>query len=344
MKAGETVTQTPENQIILQLDNVSKTFRTDLLQAPVQAVVDVTFALRSGESMGYLGPNGSGKTTSIKCILALIQPSAGKIQLFGRDPNDAMARARVGYLPESPYFYDYLTPIEVLDYVGKLYGLDGATRKKRIPQLLDRLGLTQASKRPLRGFSKGMLQRLGIAQSLLSDPDLLIYDEPLSGLDPIGRKEVRELMAELRSEGKSLFFSSHVLTDIETLCDSVCILDRGKSVAQGKLSDLLQTDKLESEVVLQLPVDNEQYQIALSALQPLGAPARLEGQGVLHLRLPTSEVTQMLGIALQVCATVRELTPLRDSLEDLFVRKAVHVDSHSATPVDPVAPASSEDP
>lgn len=129
MKAGETVTQTPENQIILQLDNVSKTFRTDLLQAPVQAVVDVTFALRSGESMGYLGPNGSGKTTSIKCILALIQPSAGKIQLFGRDPNDAMARARVGYLPESPYFYDYLTPIEVLDYVGKLYGLDGATRK-----------------------------------------------------------------------------------------------------------------------------------------------------------------------------------------------------------------------
>ena len=323
---------------ILHFQNVGKTFRVGFWGKPVQAVRDVTFSLRRGESMGYLGPNGCGKTTSIKCVLSLIRPTSGSIRLFGADPSDAHARARVGYLPESPYFYDYLKPTEVLDYVGKLYGLDAATRKKRVPMLLDRLGLAHAMDRPLRGFSKGMLQRVGIAQSLLSDPDLLIYDEPLSGLDPIGRKEVRELMAELRREGKSLFFSSHVLTDVETLCDAVCILDRGTVVAQGRLSDLLRTDKLESEAVLELPVDGDATRARLTALP--GLTIDEETGRVLRVRLPTAAVPALTALLASDHATLRELGQRRESLEELFVQKAVHMSSSDGQRHTPVAPPS----
>ena len=312
-----------QNEDILALEHLGKTFRVGFWGKKVQAVRDVSLTLKRGESLGYLGPNGSGKTTSIKCILSLIQPTQGKIRLFGADPSNAGARARVGYLAESPYFYDYLKPTEVLDYVGKLYGLDAATRKKRIPMLLDRLGLSHAMDRELRGFSKGMLQRVGIAQSLLSDPDLLIYDEPLSGLDPIGRKEVRELMADLRREGKSLFFSSHVLTDIETLCDSVCILDRGAVVAQGRLSDLLRQDKLESEALIDLPVDDVTAKARLLGLP--GAQLMDQTGHVLRLRLPTDAVPALTATVVEVRATLRELSQRRESLEELFVQKAVHM-------------------
>lgn len=320
---------------ILRFENVGKTFRVGFWGKKVSAVRDVSLVLHRGESMGYLGPNGCGKTTSIKCVLSLIRPTTGKIRLFGLDPSDAHARARVGYLPESPYFYDYLRPTEVLDYVGKLYGLDSATRKKRVPMLLDRLGLSHAMDRPLRGFSKGMLQRVGIAQSLLSDPDLLIYDEPLSGLDPIGRKEVRELMAELRKEGKSLFFSSHVLTDIETLCDSVCILDRGLVVAQGRLSDLLRMDKLESEAVLELATERlEADKAELAALPGLTIT---EATGpVLRVRVPTDAVPALTSWVVTQRATLRELSQRRESLEELFVQKAVHMSSSDGQRAAPV--------
>ncbi len=327
-----------QNDDILVLDKLGKTFRVGFWGKKVQAVRDVSLTLKRGESLGYLGPNGSGKTTSIKCILSLIQPTSGEIRLFGADPSDAAARARVGYLPEAPYFYDYLKPTEVLDYVGKLYGLDAATRKKRIPMLLDRLGLGHAMDRELRGFSKGMLQRVGIAQSLLSDPDLLIYDEPLSGLDPIGRKEVRELMAELRSEGKSLFFSSHVLTDIETLCDAVCILDRGAVVAQGRLADLLRMDKLESEALIELPADNADAAKALLTGLP-GVEVREQVGAVLRLRLPTDVVPGLTAAVVEARATLRELSQRRESLEELFVQKAVHMSSDGQRATTPGGPA-----
>jgi ABC-2 type transport system ATP-binding protein len=323
---------------ILQIEHLSKTFRTGLLARKVEALRDVSLALQPGESMGYLGPNGSGKTTSIKCILTLIRPSSGHIRLFGRDPSDPLARARVGYLPEAPYFYDYLKPTEVLDYVGRLFGLDGAARKRRIPMLLDRVGLTSAADRPLRGFSKGMLQRVGIAQSLLADPDLLIWDEPMSGLDPIGRKEVRELMVDLRREGKSLFFSSHVLADVEALCDAVCILDRGVAVAQGRLADLLRSDRLESEARLELPEDPHARQAAVQALGALpDAVVHEETGAFLRVVLPTRHVPQLTAVASQAGAMLRELTPRRDSLEELFVRKAVHVGDRDPQPRQGVA-------
>ncbi len=314
--------------ILLEVEKLAKTFRVGFFGRRVQALRGVSLQVRRGESLGYLGPNGSGKTTSIKCILTLIRPTQGQVRLFGLDPTDPLARARVGYLPESPYFYDYLKPTEVLDYVGRLYGLDRGTLRKRIPELLDRLGLSESMNRPLRGFSKGMLQRVGIAQSLLSDPDLLVWDEPMSGLDPIGRKEVRELMIDLRRQGKSLFFSSHVLADVETLCDSVCILDRGAVVAQGALSDLLHADRLESEAHFTLPIDPEP---AVAALQRVAGVQLLDQSSTtVRLVLPTAQVSALTAAALSCGAQLTELSPRRDSLEELFVRKSVHLEEKSA--------------
>ena len=286
---------------------------------PVHAVRDVSFELQPGQVLGYLGPNGSGKTTSIKCLLGLIQPTEGSIRLFGQPATKARARARIGYLPEHPYFYDYLKPTEVLDYVGRLYGMDAAVRRKRIPQLLKRLGLGHAMNRTLRSFSKGMLQRCGIAQSLISDPDLLIYDEPLSGLDPIGRKELRDLLGELRGEGKSLFITTHVLSDIETICDSVVILDRGETVAQGRLDDLLRRDRMESAALIAAPSDG-----AVSAICAIEGSRMLRREGDrVSVSLPTSHVPLLVALIGEIGAELIELHPQRDTLEELFMRKAV---------------------
>lgn len=316
---------------ILRLQQLSKTFRVGFWAKQVQAVRDVSAVMYRGESMGYLGPNGSGKTTSIKCILALIQPSGGKISLFGQAPTSALARARVGYLPESPYFYDYLTPLEVFEYVGKLFGLDSRTRKARSQELLGLVGLDHAAKRPLRGFSKGMLQRVGIAQSLIADPDLLIWDEPLSGLDPVGRKEIRELMMDLRRQGKSLFFSSHVLTDIEALCDGVCILDRGVAVAQGRLADLLRQDALESEALVDLPQSPEDQQKLAAAIGQIHSSRVQILPTSLQIVLPTAEVAALMRLLLDHGAALRELSARRDSLEELFLRKAVATSDRAAS-------------
>ncbi|MBI5611042.1 MAG: ABC transporter ATP-binding protein [Deltaproteobacteria bacterium] len=307
---------------ILALDGLAKTFRVGFWGRPVPALRGVSLTMRRGESLGYLGPNGSGKTTSIKCIVGLIQASAGKVSLFGGDPGEAQRRARVGYLPESPYFYDYLTPVEVLEYVGKLYGMGARDRAQRSKMLLGQVGLEHAARRPLRGFSKGMLQRVGIAQSLLADPDLLIWDEPLSGLDPMGRKEVRDLMASLRADGKSLFFSSHVLSDIETLCDAVCILDRGEAVAQGRLSELLRSEELESEALVDLPSSDGRAAVLANLADLPGANLTDLPSGI-RLLLPTAQVPELMRLLLEAGGTIRELSQRRDSLEELFLRKAV---------------------
>ncbi len=213
------------------------------------ALQDLNLEIHRGEIFGLLGPNGAGKTTAIKILMGIHFPTRGSASVLGRALGDKWAKAQIGYLPENPYFYDYLTGNEFLDYYGRLYGMSRADRQRKIPELLDLVGVSQAASVPLRGYSKGMLQRIGIAQALLNDPQIVVLDEPQSGLDPIGRKEIRDLILALRDEGKTVFFSSHILQDAEMICDRVGIIHLGKLVNIGRLEELLAARGREIEIV-----------------------------------------------------------------------------------------------
>ena len=204
----------------------------------VKAVDGLSLALAPGEIMGFLGTNGAGKTTTIKMIIGLLRPSAGKVSVFGGDPSDPAVRARVGYMPEVATYYPYLNARELLAFYGGICGLDAKSVRERTDSLLESVGLADAAKRPLRTYSKGMLQRAGIAQALLNDPDLLVLDEPFTGLDPLARIHFRELLRSLREKGKAVFFSSHELGETELLCDRVAIMKKGRCVYQGPVKDL----------------------------------------------------------------------------------------------------------
>ena len=218
---------------IVELQEVSRTF------AGVNAVNGLTLSLAKGEIMGFLGTNGAGKTTTIKMIIGLLRPSAGRVALFGDgDPSDPAVRAKIGYMPETAYYYPYLNARELLSFYGGICGMDPKTVKSRTDELLEAVDLKDAAKRPLKTYSKGMLQRAGIAQALLNDPDLLVLDEPFTGLDPLARIHFRELMRSLRDQGKSIFFSSHELGETELLCDKVAIMKKGKCVYQGPVAEL----------------------------------------------------------------------------------------------------------
>lgn len=218
---------------IVELKDVSRTF------AGVNAVNGLTLSLGKGEIMGFLGTNGAGKTTTIKMLIGLLKPSAGQVVLFGDgDPSDPAVRAKIGYMPEIAYYYPYLNARELLAFYGGICGMDSKTVKARTEELLEAVNLKDAAKRPLKTYSKGMLQRAGIAQALLNDPDLLVLDEPFTGLDPLARIHFRELMRSLRNQGKSIFFSSHELGETELLCDKVAIMKKGKCVYQGPVAEL----------------------------------------------------------------------------------------------------------
>ena len=218
---------------IVELKDVSRTF------AGVNAVNGLTLSLGKGEIMGFLGTNGAGKTTTIKMLIGLLKPSAGQVVLFGDgDPSDPAVRAKIGYMPEIAYYYPYLNARELLAFYGGICGMDSKTVKARTEELLEAVDLKDAAKRPLKTYSKGMLQRAGIAQALLHDPDLLVLDDPFTGLDPLARIHFRELMRSLRNQGKSIFFSSHELGETELLCDKVAIMKKGKCVYQGPVAEL----------------------------------------------------------------------------------------------------------
>ena len=205
----------------------------------VNAVDGLTLSLGKGEIMGFLGTNGAGKTTTIKMLIGLLKPSAGRVALFGDgDPSDPAVRAKIGYMPEIAYYYPYLNARELLSFYGGICGMDAKTVKARTDELLEAVDLKDAAKRPLKTYSKGMLQRAGIAQALLNDPELLILDEPFTGLDPLARIHFRELMRSLKEKGKSIFFSSHELGETELLCDRVAIMKKGRCVYQGPVTDL----------------------------------------------------------------------------------------------------------
>src|SRR5919201_6225309 len=192
------------------------------------ALRPLNLRIEEGEIFGYLGPNGAGKTTTLKLLMGLMYPTAGSARILGFEVNDPRVKAQIGFLPEQPYFYDYLTARELLEYYAQLSGVDARSRKPRVESVLDRLGMTDSANVQLRKFSKGMLQRIGIAQAILHDPKVVFLDEPMSGLDPIGRREVRDLIEGLRQDGKTVFFSTHILSDAEALCDRVAILHQGE--------------------------------------------------------------------------------------------------------------------
>lgn len=212
------------------------------------ALRPLTLTVEEGEIFGLLGPNGAGKTTAIKILMGLHFPTSGTARIMGKELGDKDVKSRIGFLPENPFFYDYLKGEEFLDYYGQLYGMDKAKRRKRIPELLEQVGLGHAADLPLRGYSKGMLQRAGLAQALLNDPKVVFLDEPQSGLDPFGRKEVRDLILSLRDQGKTVFFSSHILQDAELICDRVGILHLGELIALGPLTEMLSAKVTEYEV------------------------------------------------------------------------------------------------
>ena len=217
---------------VMRIEAASRSF------GAVKAVDGLSLALNAGEVMGFLGTNGAGKTTTIKMMLGLIRPTEGSVVVLGGDPSDPSVRAKIGYMPEIAYYYPYLNARELLSFYGGICGLDAKTIRTRTDELLEAVGLADAAKRPLKTYSKGMLQRAGVAQALLNDPDLLVLDEPFTGLDPLARIHFRELMRSLRERGKSIFFSSHELGETELLCDKVAIMKKGHCVYQGPVKDI----------------------------------------------------------------------------------------------------------
>jgi len=309
-------------EVVLRADDLKKTFRLGFLRKRVEAVRGVSFTVRRGEIFGFLGPNGAGKTTTLKMLMGLIFPSSGRAQVLGRKVPDRQTQRKVGYLPETPYFYEYLTPEEFLDFAGALCDVPADLRKRRADALLTRVGLDHARGRPLRKFSKGMLQRIGIAQALMGDPEIIVLDEPMTGLDPLGRKDVRDLILELRREGKTVMFSTHILPDVEMTCDRVAIVVAGRVASVGRLAELLSPRVLSTEVVLKPALTGSAASGSVPAL-PAGARRLPAGDDVV-VELPAdADVDAFLRAALALGAVVLSVTPRRESLEDLFVRQAV---------------------
>ena len=311
------------SDVVLRADDLAKTFRLGFFRKRIEAVKQASFEVRRGEIFGYLGPNGSGKTTTLKMLMGLVFPSRGRAEVLGRPVPDRQAKRRLGYLPESPYFYDYLTPEEFLDLVGALFDVKRAERRARADRLIERVGLSSARGRPLRKFSKGMLQRIGIAQSLMGEPELVVLDEPMTGLDPIGRKEIRDLMLDLKREGRTVLYSTHILPDVEMTCDRVAMIFAGRIRSVGPLSQLLTARLLSTEVCLRP---------GAAGLPELPAGARKsENPDGLLIDLPANaDVDAFLRAVLAAGARVHSLTPRRESLEDLFVREAANQDQGAA--------------
>lgn len=233
----------------LEITGLRKAFKSNFLFRTIPVLKDVNLSVEKGEIYGFLGPNGAGKTTTIKSILGIIFPDAGDISIFEQSYRKTKSRNNIGYLPEHPYFYDYLTPEELLRFTGRLYGLSSSQMTSRIGELIQMVGLAGKEKIKLKKFSKGMIQRVGLAQSLVHNPELLILDEPFSGLDPLGRKELRDMIFSLKGEGKTVFFSSHILQDMEMMVDKVGIIIKGEIKKEGKLSNLISRSIRYSEII-----------------------------------------------------------------------------------------------
>ena len=299
--------------VALKISDLTKVYKTGFIPKKIVALQQVSLEVEQGEIFGLLGPNGAGKTTALKCILSLVHPNSGRIELLGDPVPSPKAMARIGFLSENPYVYEFLSGREYLAFSGQLHGMSNEKAGKKAEELLHFFHLEDAASRPLRKYSKGMLQRIGLAQALVNDPDFLILDEPMSGLDPVGRKEVRDLLIALKNKGSTLLFSSHILSDAEMICDRVAILVKGKVQMIGKVQTLMK--------------QVNGYEITINSnkdLQMDGIPHQLitKADSQYLLRVPSvKELHAVITESEKQHFEIESIAPQRQTLEDLYLKR-----------------------
>jgi len=300
-------------QPALETQGLTKDYTVGFWLAKKRRSLDgLTMRVEPGEVFGLLGPNGAGKSTAIKLLLGLIFPTSGTAQILGRPVGDVRAHREIGYLPEQPYFYDYLTAHELLDYFARFFELPASERRARVNLLLEKVGLASAGKLQLRKYSKGMLQRVGLAQALVNDPRLVILDEPMSGLDPIGRREVRDIILDLKARGKTVLFSTHILSDAEMLCDRVAVLAAGKLRGIGALAEIMDLKAQGMEILFELPVERPEPAELLRRATKTGDRYRIHS--------PEEGLFDVLGQLHAAGARILSVTPIKPTLEDYFLK------------------------
>jgi len=302
--------------VVIKTENLTKTFKVGFRGKSFAALKGLNLEVNEGEIFGFLGPNGAGKTTTIKILMGLIYPTAGKAWILDKEVGDVEIKNRIGFLPEQPYFYDYLTSREFLLFYGQLFGLAGDELRARMNNLLSLVGLEDASDLQLRKFSKGMLQRIGIAQALINQPDLIVLDEPMSGLDPIGRKEIRDIILRLKEDGKTVFFSTHIIPDVEMICDRVGILMKGELINVGR-SDEIMDARVKYVDIIARNVSRE----TLAHIEAMGFSVYETGE---HVSLKVKDeynVDAILQVIRDGKGRVVSVIPQRETLEEYFMKK-----------------------
>lgn len=314
--------------IVIETKDLTKVYNHDFIDVEngrikfnlfrkTTALEKLNLQVMEGEIFGLLGPNGAGKSTTIKILMEILFASSGSAKILGKELGDKSVKERIGFLPENPFFYDYLKGEEFLDYYGQLYGMSKAARRKRIPELFDLVGLpAHAPNLPLKGYSKGMIQRIGLAQSLLNDPQLVILDEPQSGLDPMGRKEIRDIILNLKERGKTVFFSSHILSDAELICDRVAIVNQGRLVAEGDMGKLLDNKVKEYDVVFRGLSAEMLQQVRNTAKRVIE-----RDNDVLIMLENENDADSLVREGIVSGAKLVSLTPRRETLEEYFIRQ-----------------------
>jgi ABC-2 type transport system ATP-binding protein len=302
--------------MIIEVEKLVKDFKTDFWKKKKRALNGVSFSVEEGCIYGFLGPNGAGKTTTLKVLMGLIFPTSGSSKIFGRDTKEVSFKKDVGFLPENPYFYDYLKAKEFLKFYGELFGLTSRQIKERSNRLLEEVGLADEKDTQLRKFSKGMLQRIGLAQALINDPKLLILDEPMTGLDPIGRKQIRDLILRTRDQGKTVFFSSHILSDVEMICDQVSIIVAGQIVDSGYIKDLLNPKILFYELEF-----NQSQKQRLSGIIDKSLEITQRGKSIYIKAKDEIDLGKLNTRLIEKGVSITSVTPVKETLEDLFVKK-----------------------
>jgi ABC-2 type transport system ATP-binding protein len=316
---------------VIDVKGLSKDYRQHFW-TPLRRVLDnVSFEVHESEIFGFLGPNGAGKSTTIKILFEIIFPTSGSAKLFGQPIGDKAIKAKVGFLPENPYFYDYLSSTQFLEFHGGLMGMDHQALKKRIPEVLELVGMKGTERMYLRSFSKGMLQRIGLAQAIIHNPDLVILDEPMTGLDPLGRREVRDLMLHLKSQKKTVFFSTHILSDVESICHRVAILNKGKLLSCGSLDELISVDVKSVDLVWKQPTASFKQKAHSVDSALIGTQETLfmkierlasESNSAFEAR-----VQNFVQDGLKEGVHLQSMSPKKESLEDVFVRQVGHLET-----------------